>query len=149
LITDWTAGHLRPPARCDPHLPSLVELAERNFIWGTTIGIMQHFASYVFPGFAVQALIDAAVGADSGLSVQGCSVVGKFVAMRKHHASRPPEMRVNISILAQIMEVKQSIKGDHDDPATCSDVQCWVKEELLSCVRACHIGLRSFRMAAS
>jgi hypothetical protein len=63
-------------------------------------------------------------------------MIGNIIAMRKHHASRPPEMRVNISIPAQIMEVEQSIKGDNDDPATREEIRCWVEQDLPSCVRA-------------
>jgi Holliday junction resolvase YEN1 len=111
-----------------PQLAALATFAERNFVWGTTLGVLTHFAASVFPGLALRELLDAASAADGGQTVNSasCPLLGHIVGVRENQATcYLPEVRVVLTPDQSLStQICSGIHAAYIKPAS---VDTWLK----------------------
>ncbi|KAJ6533266.1 hypothetical protein B0H10DRAFT_2204768 [Mycena sp. CBHHK59/15] len=120
---------------CSPWLDVLACFAEDHFTWGSSIGILAHFADQLFAGLVIRELVQQALVADGhqGVLADGPSIIKKIVGTRNHKSTGYlAELRLLLSIDTTLLtRALGAIVGDHDPhQGTQAAVEAWIANDL-------------------
>lgn len=137
------------PSPCPPDIPRLAQLCENLFIWGHSMGIVKHFCEHIFPGLAIQELLQdlckrQGVMLESDMSLSPYTIISNVCSICANQRDRSDsEIFVSLTIPhAIITQISSSIDGKYDTDITRNLLDQWLQKRnvrtWLSCVLALH-----------
>ncbi|KAF8170851.1 PIN domain-like protein [Mycena galopus ATCC 62051] len=117
-----------------PRLDILAHFAEDRFGWGDSVGILSHFADYIFPGLVIRDLVQRALAMDiHSLSIDTPSIIKNIVGERCHKSTGYlGELRLTLDLDPSILvSALEAIVG-RCDPVQDRDtaIAAWISTDL-------------------
>ncbi|KAF8199328.1 PIN domain-like protein [Mycena galopus ATCC 62051] len=132
IVTEHAPGRrliLNPP-----HLNILARFAENHFGWGDSLGILAHFAEYLFAGLLVRDLVQRALATDRLSPPVNIPSMIKSIVRERHHKSTGylAELRLIFDIDPRVLRsALRAITGQRDPMhGTEAAVAAWIATDL-------------------
>ncbi|KAF7363742.1 hypothetical protein MSAN_01032000 [Mycena sanguinolenta] len=120
---------MQPLVLRPPRLDILARFAEDHFVWGDSIGILDHFVDQLFAGLVIRELVDRA----SAVGQHSSSIIRRLVGDRNHKSTGYlAELRLMLNLDANILTAAlQAIIGRRDpELGAQADVSVWIATKL-------------------
>ncbi|KAG6906737.1 hypothetical protein DXG01_012317 [Tephrocybe rancida] len=129
-LSEANPGAPLAPAR-SLDLPRLARFVDTYLVAGDPDGMYRLFCTHVFPGVAMQQLMNAALSTDAGLGHRACPIIGTVVGLRREPDAprlHVPELRldlnVDLSILNSVFDGRRG--GLLVDPNDLPSCRAWL-----------------------